>query len=665
MAEILGAVASGISIAQFAGIIIKTSFRIKNLLEEMKEIPQELQRHLAQIQILAPLLVEIDHGPSISNGALIAAAEQCRQAALELDAFATELSHQLQSSKGSTRRFRSFQVVLQKNTLASHEKRVHATMQMLMLALQLTSLCRQNELIQLQQSQPGIIAAEVIGSLDIARRAGHPLVNEQGTGTETLGHQGTFKTPGRADVAAINRLGLFQPTTTIGLEWLTGSVQFGSSKCATAAGNKTGRDEETISYGFRLRFPRWLSGRALDSLLYKSSISWNHILIPYCVRELNSDAGTEIRRIIAKDDVEGLRMSLQSGDVAIRDRFIQNNMEWTDETGKLAKMAMSGEETLFSLAVSTGAWKIGSFLEEMGIAQQVYSIISSAWHNEDASAYHRRHLLQRLDELFPTRVSLGCFSGTIDEFQILRRTFWPDSQFFHESFTDTRDKVAASIAMTPPWGSANHSLLQCEKLRHILLHPEVIRSKANACRLTRTLGRVAKSIGQATFEGDTSVIRGWTDLWTELTDAYLANEFDDFLRDASGPSFGKPRRHPLAGWLSMLLEGVRQGILHHHPNRPTRPRHHTHHRFDKGMNQAIRVFLDMLQTRRVDLVLLHKAEMLEWEAYVEHWDLRSAFIDTEYLTLHYIGITHGPNPEDWRFWSADNAESYAGDFGNL
>lgn len=147
MAEMLGAVASGISIAQFTGSIIKTGFRIKSLLEDVRDVSEDLQRHLGQIQVLAPLLVEIDHGPSISNGALLAAAEQCRQAALELDVLATELSNQVQSSQGFNRRFRSLQAVLQKSALARHDKRMQASMQMLMLALQLTSLCRQNELM--------------------------------------------------------------------------------------------------------------------------------------------------------------------------------------------------------------------------------------------------------------------------------------------------------------------------------------------------------------------------------------------------------------------------------------------------------------------------------------------------------------------------------------
>lgn len=148
----------------------------------------------------------------------------------------------------------------------------------------------------------------------------------------------------------------------------------------------------------------------------------------------------------------------------------------------------------------------------MGTAQGTHPIISSAWDNKHLGAYHRRHLLQRLDEMFFITVSLGCFSGTIDEFQDLRRTFWPNSQFFHESYTGTRLEVASSIATALSLGSADHCRLQCEKLHQILLYPSAIGSMRNDYRLERTVRGIVQSIGQAAFEGYTSVIQVWTEL---------------------------------------------------------------------------------------------------------------------------------------------------------
>ncbi|KAK7957970.1 hypothetical protein PG988_012818 [Apiospora saccharicola] len=660
MAEILGAVASGISIAQFAGSIIKTGLRIKSLLEDIRDVPEDLQRHLGQIQLLAPLLAEINHGPSLSNGALFAAAEQCRQAALELDVLATELSSQVQSSQGFNRRFRSFQAVIQKGTLARHEKRMQGSMQMLVLALQLTSLCRQNELIQLQQSQSGIIAAEVVGSLDLARRADQSLGTEHGTGTETHGPRKRCQKTSGTDIVGINRLSLFRPTTTVGFERLTGSVQFQTLNHATTAEYKTGRADETISYRFRLRFPRWLSDRALELFLHNNSISWNCTIIPYSVRELSSDIGKQIHQLLEEDDMQGLKISLQRGDIAIRGRFIQDHTRWTHEKGNLHKITKRAEQSLFSLAIQTGAWKVGNYLEELGIAHNVRSITSSAWNNDNDSAYYRRNLLHKLDETFLIEASLSSFNGTFHEFQVLRETFWPDSQFFHESSTETRLSLARRVIEERAYGFTDHAL-QTEKIRHVLLGQGTVSDVHNTRHLQQEVfGGIVRLIGQASFEGDASVISIWTELWMELADAYLPSIHYGFFPDNPGQLYEVLRNHPFTGWLSMLLQGVRRGLVKHSPDRSTGNRGQTCLRFNKAMNEAMRVYLDMLQARGVDLALVYEVEMPVWKAFVG-----VTFIDTGYLTFCYIGITHGPNPEDWQFFSADNTESYAREFWEL
>ncbi|KAK8033636.1 hypothetical protein PG991_003034 [Apiospora marii] len=666
MAEMLGAVASGISIAQFAGSIIKTGFRIKTLLDDVRDVPEDLQRHLGQIQVLASLLAEVDHGLSISNGALLAAAEQCRQAALELDVLATELSNQVQSSQGFNRRFRSLQAVLQKSTLARHEKRMQASMQMLMLALQLTSLCRQNELIQLQQSQPGLIAAEVIGSLQVARRADQPRGNAHGTGTGIYRTRERFQTGPSADVKAIHRLGLFQPTTTIGIDWLTGSLEYQNPSHATVAETKTGGDEETISYRVKVRFPRWLSERALDSLLYKNSLGWNHILVPYSVRSMRSDVGSQLSHIMHTDDVQGLKVSLQGGAIALRDHFIQEFDYWINETGKRSNKRRYDEECLFSLAMGARAWKIGNYLEEMGVsrASEEYSVASAAWNNDDARAYHLRSFLLKLDDTFPIIVSLACFIGTIEEFRILRREFWPDSQFFHESFTDIRVEVAASIGSSCAGNYAHHTL-QSEKIRQILLQQEGLSYEFGSYPETCTLLRcVEMIIGRATFNGDDLICSIWAELWLELANAGFAYK-DNFLLQDRPVQFEKPsRRLPACGWVTNLLEGVRRGFLGPNRNHATRQRRFTCLVFDRAMNEALGVYLGMLRTCGVDLASLHRGKLPMLREY-RNGERGRPFVDTPCLTLYCTGLTHGPNPEDWRFFCADDTESYAGDFWEL
>ncbi|KAK8010162.1 hypothetical protein PG990_009127 [Apiospora arundinis] len=350
MAEVLGAVASGFSIAQLAGAIIKTGFRIKNLLDEIQEVPGDLRRHLGQIQILAPLLAEIDHGPSISNSALTAAAEQCRQAAEELGTLAADLSRHVESSKGLNRRFRALQATLQKNTISRYEKRMEGAIQMLMLALQLTSLCRQNDLIRLQQSQPGIIAAEVVGSLAIGR--GEDDLSKCNT---PVGVNNTLTCKGRRgtglrDRAVLKHMSSFQPTTTIGVEWLTGSVEIQTFGHATTDNNGQSSEYDYAWCRFRVRLPRWLSEKALDTFLYQESQSWKQIITPYSVRKMNSSLGQRLRDIAKRDDIQELVRLLQSGEIALRDHFIQSFVYTTTQTGKRIENRTSSEASLFSVS---------------------------------------------------------------------------------------------------------------------------------------------------------------------------------------------------------------------------------------------------------------------------------------------------------------------------
>ncbi|KAK8052481.1 hypothetical protein PG993_003866 [Apiospora rasikravindrae] len=619
--------------------------------------PPTVESVEGQIQVLAPLLAEIDHGPSISNNALLAASEQCQQAAAELDAFATDLSNQLQSSKGFKGRCRSLRVVLQKGTLARHEKRVQATMQMLMLALQLTSLCRQNGLIKLQQSQPGIIAAEVISSLAIARSAeesSEAKSQAMGSNPPELGLN-KFST---TEVTVLKRMGMFPSTTTIGLEWLTGSIRVQTpDNDTTTEKEQEGHSRET-SCLIRVRLPRWLSERALDSFFHKNPISWTHVLIPYHVRGLDSNAGARIRHIMREDSVQELKRSLQSGEVALRDRFVH-------QRSASAEIPSSFEDCLFSLALGEGAWNIGNYLEEMGLSPEIRIMVSVEWNNHSVGAYSRRDLLQKLDDEFFFNTSLSSFTGTVKEFQVLRRAFWPDSQFFHGSFADTRDEIAGHIILDWEANSID-PFLQREKIRQIIPHPGSIHSGSHLrCLTTKVFGHVERAIGRSTVDRDTSVRDTCAELWVELANAGFTGHCQELLQRIPGQSYEGLRRQPSPGWLLNLLSGISHGLTGFFQESIASERRCTYMRFNTAMNEAIKVYLEMLQTCGVDLASVCGSEVPLWEAQARRWRNGHPIIETCRLTLYYIGLTHGPNPEDWRFFTAENTEAYAGDFWDM
>lgn len=133
---VVGLVASAIGIAGLATKIVKTTIKVKGLLEQINNVPEELQQHLDQIQLISQILTSDinDDGPPALRGALDVAKIQCQKAAEGLRKVAEDLHAQVHGGGRARRKIRSARVVLQKDVLASHEKRLASTMQMLMMA---------------------------------------------------------------------------------------------------------------------------------------------------------------------------------------------------------------------------------------------------------------------------------------------------------------------------------------------------------------------------------------------------------------------------------------------------------------------------------------------------------------------------------------------------
>lgn len=146
MAEVLGLIASGLSVAQIAGSIVTTSIKIKALLDEVKEAPDSLKDMLEYIELLTPILCEAttngDESAGITNSLPLAATlhiqqalARCRAASEQLQLLARSLVSQIDTARGGVRRKRAMlKVVLKKGTLAEYEKRLQRTIQLLTLA---------------------------------------------------------------------------------------------------------------------------------------------------------------------------------------------------------------------------------------------------------------------------------------------------------------------------------------------------------------------------------------------------------------------------------------------------------------------------------------------------------------------------------------------------
>lgn len=146
MAEVLGLVASGLSVAQIAGSIVTTSIKVKALLDEVRDAPDNLKDMLDHIELLTPILCDAtttsDESAGTTNSLPLAATShlqqaltRCQAASEQLELLARSLINQVDTARGGVRRKRAMvKVVLKKSTLAEYEKRLQRTIQLLNLA---------------------------------------------------------------------------------------------------------------------------------------------------------------------------------------------------------------------------------------------------------------------------------------------------------------------------------------------------------------------------------------------------------------------------------------------------------------------------------------------------------------------------------------------------
>ncbi|KAK7996680.1 arginine N-methyltransferase 2 [Apiospora arundinis] len=93
--------------------------------------------------------------------------------------------------------------------------------------------------------------------------------------------------------------------------------------------------------------------------------------------------------------------------------------------------------------------------------------------------------------------------------------------------------------------------------------------------------------------------------------------------------------------------------------------HRQYQKLDAAINEAIQEYLSMVQPCGADLMSLSGSGKLPRDRLSGIEWISNPFIETEEITMYCTGISYGPNAEDWRFWMADDTESFAGDFWEL
>lgn len=356
MAEILGVVASGINVAQLAGQILTTGLELRRLFHEIRDAPESLSFLLGQIEVIAAALHElnihdaVEPGISVAlYGSLRAAIDQCQQAADHLSSTISDLTRQLQTSRGFRRRFMAAKLVLKKDSIARFEHRLYTAVQCLTMTQQLyimylsSPICYERDTDRIsawQRIQPDMIISRI--RQDRAVAIGSNLPSESPANEDCASAQKAVEligsNPFRTRRPASSSDRLRSRTLHIGLPFLTGKLMIEMPQAAKSDGLDDSppashsqrlekQNPETKAAGLKVRFqmPPWLTYRVFEIFVEKSYIGWQGSLASYKVHVLHDSHTNEAIKLIRSNDEKAMYQAFERRAFTPRDRFIDTS----------------------------------------------------------------------------------------------------------------------------------------------------------------------------------------------------------------------------------------------------------------------------------------------------------------------------------------------------
>lgn len=143
MAEILGAVASGLAVAEVGLKVGGTVWKLRRLWQQVHEVPETIQDLMRQIEMMDPILSDHEANlgiqsttlprqlPAYSAAPAIQSAVYCREALSNLRRLVDDLDGAVESEKRSRRTVARMRVVLKKDTIKGFQDRLERAMRLL------------------------------------------------------------------------------------------------------------------------------------------------------------------------------------------------------------------------------------------------------------------------------------------------------------------------------------------------------------------------------------------------------------------------------------------------------------------------------------------------------------------------------------------------------
>lgn len=144
MAEVVGLVASGISIATLAAQITSSVVKLKSYWDQVKEAPEDLTFLIEEIEDLSLLLSDIEDDQRrnpisavlLERSSVSRCLEHCKRAASRLSELADDLGADLEAPNKLKNKWGSAKVLLKKDKIEKYRSRLERALRLLSLSHQ-------------------------------------------------------------------------------------------------------------------------------------------------------------------------------------------------------------------------------------------------------------------------------------------------------------------------------------------------------------------------------------------------------------------------------------------------------------------------------------------------------------------------------------------------
>ncbi|KAL9114818.1 MAG: hypothetical protein Q9187_007399, partial [Circinaria calcarea] len=296
MAEVVGVVASGISIATLAAQIANSVTKLKSYWDELKEAPEDIRLLIEEIEDLNLLLYDVEDDQRrnamssklLDNTSASRCLEHCKRGADSLKELTDDLATDLNGPDKLRRKWASAKVVLKKDKIEKYKARLER-------AIRLLSLSHHSYTRALLQLQPDIIVSRISHTMNTIQNHNNVMNSLSTTATNKLSvtaSQSQIEVFGSQDVQV-------RPS--------------GSQYNKQLSKRRVKKREELVA---RHRVPVWAMKWAWDIEFFRSRSGWTVRLNP--INMIPRDSS--VLEAIESGDLRALQKLFETGQASISDR---------------------------------------------------------------------------------------------------------------------------------------------------------------------------------------------------------------------------------------------------------------------------------------------------------------------------------------------------------